>query len=154
MSLAVWNQVYVVTEDKTGRRSCNFVTTAIQTGFVSAALTDFATAYQAITGAKVIAVQQLLTNHLGGALTAGAYDTAFDRATLLTKFGDAKTGHIDVVAPKDSVFRADGQTVDLSDPGVSAFVTAALAVAGQPSGALLTQIVRGTRTRVHPNTGG
>lgn len=150
----LFNQLIIVTQDQSGRQSSNFLATQDQSGFTEPLLEDVWSAYQNLTSAKVIAVQFQKTNLLAGTLTPGPYDTAFDRATLMTRALDSLRGHIDIVAPLSSIFTGDGLTVDMSNTAVMTFVAAVKAAIGTGSGSPITDVPYGKRTRVHPNIGG
>jgi len=148
--LPAYNQVYVVTQDTNGRRGCNHITWQNHSAWMDASLDSLASAYQACVDTKLVAVQAVLTKSYTPTVAPGPYNTFFDRANFATRFADATSGNFNLVGPKQSIFDASHQIVDMSNSNVIALVTALMAVAQNAGGSPLAAITRGTRTKVNP----
>lgn len=78
--------------------------------------------------------------------TNAAFASAADRAALVFVCADNTQTTVIVPAPKLSIFKADGETVDPANVLVVALVTAAIAAPIQnPSGSPVTALVAGQR---------
>lgn len=138
--------------DKNGQ-PCNLQwATQDQTDGVPASIVGLGTAVQALSVAKLVAIQYSTTHVIGGTGGDGDYPSVWDRAVLLDRTSSARPyGQIQIPAPKSSIFLSDNLTVDLSNPDVMAFVAQVLANLGDKSGNPIVSVYRGQRSRVRSN---
>ncbi len=145
---AYYNQLLIFTQTETGEVATNFISTQDQSTPVSTALAAIVSAYQALTGAKVVGWQWQLTQPLTASFTSTPYASIADRAQFQTKSA-RQTGRIDVVAPLASIFLSDTYTVDMSNTGVVALVSALQAAAAVGTGgSAIINVPSGRRYKV------
>jgi hypothetical protein len=149
-AMSNYNQVYIITKDANGRLGCNFIPCQNVTPYTYSALDDLVDAYQACVDTAVIAAQFVQTKQFSNTHQPGPYNTFFDRGTLLTRFQDTTSGHIDLVGPKESIFNPDHQFIDFSNTNIMNLLVKLLALVQSPSGSLLASVPKGTRTKVNP----
>jgi len=145
---AYYNQLLIFTQTADGKLGTNFISTQDQSNPASAGLAAIVTAYEALTGAKVVGWQQQLTQLVSGATSSTPYASINDRAQLKV-VSATQTSKIDIIAPLASIFLTDTYTVDMSNTGVIAMVSALQAAAAiGTGGSAILQVPSGRRYKV------
>lgn len=148
---AQWNQVIIVTQDAAGRETANFIGLENHGTLVGPGALALAAAYQGLTCGNVISVIRQTVHPLAGALTAGAYDTVLDVASIITENADSTTGLINVHAPRDDIWigGSGNMRVNLSDARVVALLSSMQGFAANAAGSPVTAFRKGRRIQVH-----
>jgi hypothetical protein len=140
-----FNQVLIHYLDAAGRQATNFFTLADQDDEdMPTVVSSLAASIQAISDAKVTAVQYQVTHHMSGAFGGGPYATVMDRAALLGVIGSSTVGY-DIVAPKADIWLPGNKKLDLEHPAVFELIEDMKAALGNSAGVPLSAIKRGTR---------
>jgi hypothetical protein len=104
-------------------------------------------AAQALSRASLYAFNFQQNGPLSGTPSTGLYDGVRDQAVFLFK-NSRNYVQLAIPAPIETIFAADTVTVDLSDPLVADFISQALALLGDSTGANWTRCAAGRRRRV------
>lgn len=138
--------------DKNGQPCTLQWATQDQTDAVPAAVVNLGTAAQALSVAKLVAIQYSTTHVIGGTGDNGDYPSVWDRAVLLDRTQASRQyGQIQIPAPKSSIFLSDNLTVDLNNADVMAFIAQVYGTLGDKAGNPITSVYRGQRSRVRSN---
>jgi hypothetical protein len=149
---AGYNQLILRWKDVNGLYCTNFFCTQNQDEFSDSGLLDLCDAAIAITNCGLVFAQFVQTVQFGRTPTSGTYGTVYDRAMFLSNTSDPiRYGQMQIPGPKDTIFNSDNLTIDLSNPDVSAFTTAAIGQLALPVGNNLAGVYSGRRTRVRTN---
>lgn len=150
--MGYWNSGYYFWVDQSGQGCTTQWATQSQSDAVPGGLLTLGAAAQAMSCAKLVAIQYSTTHIIGGVGTSGSYPSVWDRAVLLDKYsGSRYNGQLQIPAPLASIFLSDNVTVDMSSPLVTAFVAQVLANLGDKAGNPVSQVTRGNRSRVRSN---
>jgi hypothetical protein len=143
----IYDQVLIHYLDNNGTPATAFITTQEQGSGGAGAYSALAAAFQAVSDAKVVAVQFQSTLHLTGTAGSGPYETAFDRGVLLGNIpATGAPAKVSIIAPKAAIFLPDTVTIDLSNLQILALQTQIMALAGDRNGNPWGPFKRGMRT--------
>lgn len=146
MAVAAYNQVLTFWRDANQKvRTCAFTITD-QSDAVTAPLIVLGTKLQALSNAKLFAVQLQTTHNIGGDPVDATYKSVYDIVTMQGKMADASSWpQYEIPCPKAAIFRADTLTLDMANVDVIAAAAQMVAVLGNAAGTSLGSIVRGAR---------
>jgi hypothetical protein len=144
----IYNIVLMHWIDANGKECTSFYTTQDQSAGGVGAYSALATALQATSDAKLLAIQFQKTLAFSGTIGSGPYKSIYDRASGLSRIiGTGNPFRWSIPAPKAAIFESDTKTLDLSSTLIMTLDTEMQAVLGNSSGIGITPIAYGNRTR-------